>query len=93
MKARRWSSHARKRSKCASTGTTERLLAKTDTIHSNHREEKILPPADLIRQNLETQATLNADIDRILAQITKIIDINLEDNKLLIVRTMSGQSE
>ena len=30
-------------------------------------DEEILPPTELIRQYQETRATLNADIDRILA--------------------------
>lgn len=46
-----------------------------------HEEEEILPPADLIRQYQEKRAILNADIDRILAQITEILGINLEENK------------
>ena len=46
-----------------------------------HEKEEILPPADLIRQYQEKRATLNADIDRILAQITEILSINLEDGK------------
>ena len=46
-----------------------------------HEEEEILPPADLIRQYQEKRATLNADIDRILAQITEILGIDLEENK------------
>ncbi len=42
-----------------------------------HEEEEILPPDELIRQYQEKRASLNADIDRILAQITDILGINL----------------
>lgn len=40
-----------------------------------HEEEEILPPDELIRQYQEKRASLNADIDRILAQITEILGI------------------
>lgn len=40
-----------------------------------HEEEEILPPDELIRQYQEKRAGLNADIDRILAQITEILGI------------------
>lgn len=42
-----------------------------------HEEEEILPPKELIQQYQEKRASLNADIDRILAQITDILGINL----------------
>ena len=42
-----------------------------------HEEEEILPPKELIQQYQEKRASLNADIDRILAQITEILGINL----------------
>lgn len=45
-----------------------------------HEEEEILPPKELIQQYQEKRASLNADIDRILAQITDILGINLEEN-------------
>ena len=45
-----------------------------------HEEEEILPPKELIQQYQEKRASLNADIDRILAQITDILGIDLEDN-------------
>ena len=45
-----------------------------------HEEEEILPPKELIQQYQEKRASLNADIDRILAQITEILGIDLEDN-------------
>lgn len=40
---------------------------------SPHEEEKILPPKEIIHQYQEKRASLNADIDSILAQITDII--------------------
>lgn len=44
-----------------------------------HEEEEILPPKELIQQYQEKRASLNADIDRILAQITEILGINLTE--------------
>ena len=45
-----------------------------------HEEEEILPPKELIQQYQEKRASLNADIDRILEQITGILGIsNMED--------------
>ena len=44
-----------------------------------HEEEEILPPKKLIQQYQEKRASLNADIDRILAQITEILGIDLEE--------------
>ncbi len=41
-----------------------------------HEEEEILPPDELIRQYQEKRASLNADIDRILAEITSILGID-----------------
>ena len=41
-----------------------------------HEEEEILPPKELIQQYQEKRASLNADIDRILAQISDILGIN-----------------
>ena len=43
-----------------------------------HEEEEILPPKELIQQYQEKRASLNADIDRILAQITEIMGIDLD---------------
>ena len=40
-----------------------------------HEEEEILPPKELIQQYQEKRASLNADIDRILAKITDILGI------------------
>ncbi len=45
-----------------------------------HEEEEILPPKELIQQYQEKRKSLNADIDRILAQITEILGIDLEEN-------------
>ena len=45
-----------------------------------HEEEEILPPKELIQQYQEKRASLNADIDRILAQITDILGIELEED-------------
>lgn len=45
-----------------------------------HEEEEILPPKELIQQYQEKRARLNADIDRILEQITDILGISdMED--------------
>ena len=47
-----------------------------------HEEEEILPPKELIQQYQEKRASLNADIDRILEQITDILGISdLEELK------------
>ena len=51
-----------------------------DLCEYPHEEEEILPPKELIQQYQEKRASLNADIDRILAQITDILGINLEEN-------------
>ena len=44
-----------------------------------HEEEEILPPKELIQQYQEKRASLNADIDRILVQITEILGIDLTE--------------
>ena len=45
-----------------------------------HEEEEILPPRELIQQYQEKRASLNADIARILEQITGILGISyMED--------------
>lgn len=46
-----------------------------------HEEEEILPPDELIHQYQEKRASLNADIDRILTQITDILGINLTEEE------------
>lgn len=45
-----------------------------------HEGEEILPPKELIQQYQEKRASLNADIDRILAQITEILGIDLTED-------------
>ena len=44
-----------------------------------HEEKEILPPKGLIQQYQEKRASLNADIDRILAQTTDILGIELTE--------------
>ena len=46
-----------------------------------HEEEVILPPKELIQQYQEKRASLNADIDRILAQITELLGIDLTEEE------------
>ena len=60
--------------------TAEELASRTyniDLCGYPHEEEEILPPKELIQQYQEKRASLNADIDRILAQITEILGIDL----------------
>ena len=45
-----------------------------------HDEEEILPPKELIQQYQKKRASLNADIDRILARITDILGIDLTED-------------
>lgn len=44
-----------------------------------HEEEEILPPKELIQQYQAKRASLNADIDRILVQITDILGIDITE--------------
>lgn len=44
-----------------------------------HEEEEILPPKELIAQYQEKRASLNADIDRILAEITDILGVDIDE--------------
>lgn len=46
-----------------------------------HEEEEILPPKELIQQYQEKRASLNADIDRILGQITEILGISFTEEE------------
>ena len=46
-----------------------------------HEEEEILPPKELIQQYQEKRAQLNADIDRILTEITDILGIDLTEEE------------
>ena len=62
--------------------TAEEIAARNyniDLCGYPHEEEEILPPRELIQQYQEKRASLNADIDRILAQITEMLGINLEE--------------
>ena len=65
--------------------TVEELAEKNyniDLCGFPHEEEEILPPKELIQQYQEKRASLNADIDRILEQITEILGISdMEDLK------------
>lgn len=44
-----------------------------------HEEEEILPPKELIQQYQEKRASLNADIDRVLAEISSILGISPDE--------------
>ena len=62
--------------------TAEEIAARNyniDLCGYPHEEEEILPPKELIQQYQEKRASLNADIDRILAKITEILGIDLEE--------------
>lgn len=62
--------------------TVEEIAARNyniDLCGYPHEEEEILPPKELIQQYQEKRSSLNADIDRILAQITEILGIDLEE--------------
>ena len=62
--------------------TAEEIAARNyniDLCGYPHEEEEILPPRELIQQYQEKRASLDADIDRILAQITEMLGINLEE--------------
>ena len=60
--------------------TAEEIAARNyniDLCGYPHEEEEILPPDELIRQYQTKRASLNADIDRTLEQITAILGIDL----------------
>lgn len=64
--------------------TVDEIAARTyniDLCGYPHEEEEILPPKELIQQYQEKRASLNADIDRILAQITDILGISLSEDE------------
>ena len=64
--------------------TVEEITARTyniDLCGYPHEEEEILPPKELIQQYQEKRASLNADIDRILAQITEILGIDFTEGE------------
>ena len=44
-----------------------------------HEEEEILPPRELIQQYQAKRASLNADIDRVLSNISEILGINPDE--------------
>lgn len=52
---------------------TEELGYNLDQCGYPHKEEEILDPLDLMRQYQEERASLNAEIDRVLAQITALL--------------------
>ena len=62
--------------------TVQEIAAKTyniDLCGYPHEEEEILPPKELIQQYQEKRASLNADIDRVLAHITEMLGIELTE--------------
>ena len=62
--------------------TVEELAARSyniDLCGYPHEEEEILPPKELILQYQKKRASLNADIDRILAQVSEILGIDLSE--------------
>ena len=64
--------------------TVEEIAARTyniDLCGYPHEEEEILPPKELIQQYQEKRASLNAEIDRILAQITEILGIDISEDE------------
>lgn len=65
--------------------SADELAARTyniDLCGYPHEEEEILPPKELIQQYQEKRASLNADIDRILAQITEILGIDMTEDEI-----------
>lgn len=57
---------------------TEELGYNLDQCGSPHEEEEILAPMDLIQRYEEQRASLNAEIDRVLAEITSLLGGNDE---------------
>lgn len=57
---------------------TEELGYNLDQCGYPHEEEEILPPMDLIHRYQEQRASLNAEIDRVLAEITSLLGGNAE---------------
>ena len=55
------------------------MIEDFNEIDWEDEEEEILPPKELILQYQEKRASLNADIDRILAQITDILGIDITE--------------
>lgn len=68
----------------AKSYTAEEIAARNyniDLCGYPHEEEEILEPKELIQQYQEKRASLNADIDRILEQITAILGIDLTEDE------------
>ena len=63
------------KSKCYTAAEIAEGNYNLDLCGYPHEEEEILPPKELIQQYQEKRASLNADIDRILAKITSILGI------------------
>lgn len=63
------------KAKCYTASEIEEGNYNLDLCGYPHEEEEILPPKELIQQYQEKRASLNADIDRILEQITDILGI------------------
>ena len=64
--------------------TVDEIVARNydiDLCGYPHEEEEILPPKELIQQYQEKRASLNANIDRVLAQITDILGIDLTEGE------------
>lgn len=57
---------------------TEELGYNLDQCGYPHEEEEILAPMDLIQRYEEQRASLNAEIDRVLAEITSLLGGNAE---------------
>jgi len=57
---------------------TEELGYNLDQCGYPHEEEEILAPMDLIQRYEEQRASLNAEIDRVLEQITNLLGGNAE---------------
>lgn len=57
---------------------TEELGYNLDQCGYPHEEEEILAPMDLIHRYEEQRASLNAEIDRVLAEITRLLGGNVE---------------
>lgn len=57
---------------------TEELGYNLDQCGYPHEEEEILAPMDLIHRYEEQRASLNAEIDRVLAEITSLLGGNVE---------------
>ncbi len=58
-----------------------------------HEEEEILPPKELIQQYQEKRASLNADIDRILKQITDILDISDTEDLSSVIKYEQAETQ